>query len=294
MKKENIHKLLIILVAACIRLPYLNSLPPGVQNAFWQRLPTALFSLISIFLFIALVNKITNSQKLSLISGAVLTLMPWHIEQSRMYSEAMMGLTVLLGGTYAFFYLKQKYLKIGVMALTSVGFYFLYPTFWIFSPKVVLPTWYFYLANLFKLVSFEFLFFKNDSFWLVGLRSVGVFLPTTIFIFLVGLYVSAKKLSSEKVWYYLAFLIILLIAAANPLFPEEREFFLAVPFLAYIMALGIDQLANWFKKKIKLVQILILFYFAFVVYDYLVLVHFYTLHYPLRIQQEIQYDKRTF
>ena len=51
-------------------------------NLFAVRLPTLLISIISLFVFYDLVNKITKNNKIALIGLGLLVISPWHILQS--------------------------------------------------------------------------------------------------------------------------------------------------------------------------------------------------------------------
>ncbi len=288
------YELVILIVALGIRLPYLGSLPPGASSAFWLRLPTCIVSIFSILFFMELINKLSRNTMFALIGGLVFTFMPWHIEQSRVASEATSGLAVILAGGLTLSYITQKYLKYLVLILTVLLFYFVYPSFWVFAYPLKLPSPSFYLANLFKLVSFDFLFFRNDAFWLGGLQSYGVFLPTTVWLFLVGLLTLAKQIKIMHIKYLLGFVFIWLIASANPLFPEQREYFLSVPYLAIVMSLGILTFFRWMGKTRKILKIFAIFYILLVLYDYALFTHFYITHYNLRIKQEVLYEKRDF
>ena len=49
-------------------------------------------------LLIKLVQVLTRDSRLGLISGLVYSFMPWHLEQSRVYSPVLLGLTAILLG----------------------------------------------------------------------------------------------------------------------------------------------------------------------------------------------------
>lgn len=290
----NFLKLFVVVgISLVVRLFWLTSYPPSGADALWLRLPSALSGVITIILLILLVWRLTKNTAYALLSGLFLSLMPWHIEQSRVSSEAMLGLLVLLAGGLLWTVASCKKCKLVLVISISIIFFRAYPSFWLFHPPFTFPTLFEYLGNIFKLVSAEFLFYKNDSFWLGGLRTTGALLPSMLPLLVIGIGVALQKFNVKMLgWLILGFLI-LGVSAASPLFPEEREFFLITPYLAVLLGLGALQLVHFWKKSL-LIKCIMYFYFALIIYDYVLFAHSYIIHYPQRIEQEIPYEKRTF
>ncbi len=284
----------VIILAAISRLVYLGVFPPGGFNSFWLRVPTAVAGTSSIMLLMWLVQRISRNKLLSLVSGFMLTIMPWHIEQSRVYSQAMIGLTVLLLGAIIYTATRMKLLKIIVAVVTGLGFYFVYPQFWIFKLNFKLPIFNDYLGNLFKLVSVEFLFYKNDSFWSGGFRTWGVFLPSFIPIIIVGMLSVFEKIKVRHWNYVLLAAVIWFLSGANPTFPEGREYLLITPYLAVISAFGVIKVFGQFKSSNIILRTLIIALLLFVIYEYALFTHFYTTHYSQRIENEIPHEEIAF
>lgn len=293
-KKNLILLTIIAIITALIRLPFLHTLPPGGENALLLRFPSAISGVISILVFTLLVTKVTSSFSLGFISGIVLTFMPWHIEQSRVYSQAMLGLTVILSGLLVMQYFNSTFQKIFIALFIVILFYLLYPSFWLFSGNLITPDLYKYATNLFKLISVEFLFFKNDSFWWGGLRTLGTMLPSMLPFFLLGLFETVKVMQKKDFVWVIPFIFIWLIASAAPKFPEEREVFLISPYLALITAVGLRRITHYFRDGLIWTKIAIGLYALFIVYEHLLFFHLYTSHYSRRVNSEVPYAQRDF
>lgn len=293
-RRLKIFTIGVITLAAISRLVYLGIFPPGGNNSFWLRLPTSVAGITSIILLMLLIQKLSKNTRLSLVSGLMLSVMPWHIEQSRVYSTAMLGLTVLMIGALVYMYAQGKLIKLIVALATSLVFYFVYPDFWLFTQNGSLPTLNNYLNNMFKLISVEFLFFKNDSFWSGGFRMMGALLPSFIPLLIVGLFTVFQKLQLRHWRYFIPVAVIWLISAANPLFPEGREFFLIIPYLALVLAIGVIKVIEQLKISTIVIKVLITVLMFFVSYEYILFTHFYTTHYSQRIGNEIPHEKLVF
>jgi len=275
-------------------LPYLGILPPGKVDSFSERLPYSVAGILTVGIFTLLIKKITHDNKLAIFSGLMLAIMPWHIEQSRVISEPMLGLLAILLLVILPQYFKQFWVSFFGILISGTIFYWVYPHFWIFTGNWGLPTIRECLNNLYKLIFIEFLFYKNDSFWLGGLRTYGTMLPSVLFLFLIGLYkisfINYKKLLK---WTSI-FMIIWVISAISPFFPESREYFLVTPFLALILGLGLKEIFLGLTKAKILIKIILFVYLLFIIYDYTLFFHFYINHYPQRINSELKYEEIKF
>lgn len=285
--------LLLLTVASLLRLLFIGVFPPGAENVVLLRLPTSVASLVSIVLLMVLVFKNTHNKKLTFWSGFWLAIMPWHLEQSRVYSEIMFGLVVLLGAGILWQIGKCIKCKVVIIAAAGIILWRVTPSIWIFHPPYNLPSIIYYVSNLFKLLSVEFLFFKNETFWLGGFRTIGVLLPSTIYIFLIGLFQLAKK-TNTKIFPYFAFVSIWLLSAANPTFPEGREFFLIVPFLSIVLGYGTIKSIELYQKSSLIIKSILLLFFSFTVYEYIYFFHYYIVHYSQRIENEISNEQKAF
>jgi hypothetical protein len=278
---------IILFIAFLIRIPYLGVIPPGGANSFIVRIPTAITSIVTISLFILIVKLSSKNNLLSLISGITMTLLPWHIEQSRVYSPAMLGLTIILFGITALKITHNKFLRLMTSLLTLIIFSIVFPEFWLFLTNFNRLKIDLLLGNLFKLISVEFLFYKNDSFWFGGFRTQGVMLPSMLPLFSIGVFKLIKKMHIFQFKIILAVMIIWLVSALAPKFPEQQIYFLICPILCYIIALGVIYILEQINTTNILKKSMMIIYFIFIIYEYGLFFHTYTWHYPNRIKSEI-------
>lgn len=283
----------VLIIAFLIRFPYLDLFPPLGIIPLYLRIITASMAVISILLTMLVVRRYSNSLYVSVMTGLSMTLMPWHIEQSRIYSEVVFGLVTVLTVIFFWSVARCKKCKFMLIVTAAIIFYRVYPSFWIFHLPYASSAFSTALSNIFKLSSVEFLFYSNDSFWWGGLRTVGALLPFSIPIFFVGV---TKILQSGK--YRMSLLLccggIYIVAALAPLFPEDRTFFLLTPIIAYICARGIVQITYWYKMHNLLVKGILCLYIMLLSYEHLLFFHFYTSHYSQRIIHEVPYEQRNF
>lgn len=122
------------------------------------RLPVAFFGILGVWGFYLLVKQLTNNEKLSLVSCAILALSPWHIQYSRVALEVSQLLTFLIFGLYFFFRALQtkkqnsrsgKWFCISVVCLTLTPL--VYSTAKLFAPVLMLSLFILYRRDIAKL-----------------------------------------------------------------------------------------------------------------------------------------------
>ncbi|RJR30215.1 hypothetical protein C4564_00505 [Candidatus Microgenomates bacterium] len=290
------HKALLVIVILAIltRLPFLNIFPPGGVNTLLPRLITAISAIISIVLLYVVVLQKTGKKDLAQASALILTLLPWHIEQSRIYSPFMLALSLLLMVALLWQIAPCKSCKTVLLIFSSIVIWRLLPDLWMFHPPYILPSLTKIIINVFKILSVDFLFFNNDSFWFGGLRTTGVLLPSEIVIFMVGLAAVITNFVKRNLWLVFLFIVFLLLAALDPLFPETRVLFLSTPLLALLAAQGILHLNKMYQHKAWPVKAAIVFYVIVLLYEHIIFVHTYTSHYTNRFANDIPYEERTY
>ena len=282
------------LLLVVTRFGLLGILPPGGANSFWFRLPTACASVLSIIFATLIIYKLSANKKLVLFSGLFLAISPWHIEQSRIYSPAMLGLTVSLGGVFAATLTRKSFVRLLILVITGVMFYLVYPSVWIFNGIHFSLTINEFLQNLFKLISVDFLFYHNDSFWAGGFRTQGVLLVSYLPLLLPGLWYLLTNFKVSHIRLLLPFLIFWILAASNPLFPDQREFFLVIPYLAVATAYGAVVFFQEFESGKFIVKTMLIMFAVFFVYEQILFFHWYTVHYHNRIKNERIYELEKF
>lgn len=284
----------IFLVASLLRLPYLSTIPPLGVAGLIPRIITALMSIVTIGLLMYIVHKKTRNLSLTYASGLAFALMPWHIEQSRIVSPPMWALLVVLLTYSLVLQCNKTYVKLAITAFAVLVLTWVYPGILSFTQTSRSLNVLAHVSHFFRLISIQFHFFQNDSFWKGGLREWGVLLPTTLPIFLLGLFQLLKSVKWKHWGYGLYLVVIWLIAALNPLFPEGREFFLITPYISIIIGLGIIKLLDLYKYSTFKTKALLGVFFLFVIYEHLIFAHFYLSHYVKRIQYSIPYEERAF
>ncbi len=283
----------LLIISSVTRLAVLGLIPAGREGAFFARLPTATAGIISIAVLVLFIWKVFKRPDVGLVSGYCLALMPWHIEQSRVVSTPMLGLAVGMTTLYMTQIFRDRLVK-GLILVLGLGlFYFLYRDFWLFSIGTIIKP-HDFLTNVFKLASVDFLFYRNDTFWEGGLRTIGVLLPGFIGLAGIGLVEIIRKWNKKYWFYYLGFIFLLVLSAANPKLPEAREYFLVTPYLSIICALGAIKLYRLLFNSKKAIRLFIFMYLMFIAYEHIWFYHMYSYHYAQRVKNEVPYEKLTF
>ena len=154
---------------------YLYSAVPTVAlfgiSPLGVRLPAAIFGILGIFAFYLLIKELTKNEVLALVSAAVLTFSPWHIQYSRAGAfEVTHLLFFLILGLYFFFKaLKNgKFLWIAVSLLVLTPL--VYSTAKLFTPFLL----------IFLLVSYRKEIFKISKKYLIWAVVAGIILGVPI------------------------------------------------------------------------------------------------------------------
>lgn len=273
----------------------LNTYPPDFHGGvFFDRLFSASYGAMTVFVICLIAKQLFKDDMTALSSGLFLTLMPWHIEQSRIVSKV--SLMTLVTTIFVYLLLRIRLTKTKIFL--SILFLLLLPATYKDLPSGSLvkltsqsASW---KVTFFKLLSAEFLFFENQAFGIGALKSYGVMLWFTLPIFLIGLLTMIRKSASNQslillLWFGFAVLLTLL----NPL-SFGIEFYIATPLLALILASGFIEVLAGFRRRSYLVKILTISYCLFIIYGFLNFWHFYTSHYTLRIMKEPNYAHKRF
>ena len=130
---------------------YINGLSTFIfgVNEFAIRFPTALIGSLIVFPVFSIGRMIFKNDKFSLIPPIILGILPWNIVLSRATSEAVVGLTIVTFGIYfllkSIFEKKIPFLLLGNICLLLT--YFIYPSFRLLAPLILLPLPFFISAN---------------------------------------------------------------------------------------------------------------------------------------------------
>ncbi len=289
--KYTYSYILISLLAFILRFWKLGVVPPSDGDILYLRILTAFVASITIPSLMVLIKNTYSNKSLAMLSGFWLAINPWHIEQSRIYSVYVPILFTLIIIANIWQKFKSNWSKvIIIISVLAVSLIFLAAG----SIKLNIDLSAIkILQNLFELLSFEFLFYKNDSFWSGGIREFGVMLPETIPIFLVGIFTLFSKFK-KNISMICLILLFAFISSFQKSFPESRIFFLSLPVFMFILALGSMKLFRHLFTRNILIRMSIFAYLLVLIYGISQFMHYYYVHYNLRIYQEKPYEGGKF
>jgi 4-amino-4-deoxy-L-arabinose transferase-like glycosyltransferase len=110
-------------------------------NEFAARFPFALFGSLVVFPTYLFTKLLFNNKRVSLLSAFFISILPWHIVLSRASGESIIGITILISALYLLFKsaFLNKYLLALISCLLLLSTYFIYPSFRLLVPFVILP-----------------------------------------------------------------------------------------------------------------------------------------------------------
>jgi 4-amino-4-deoxy-L-arabinose transferase-like glycosyltransferase len=116
------------------------------------RLPNLILSILTILFLYKLILLLSKSQKLALLSAAVLTFSPWHIHFSRGAWESSAALSFIIIGTYFFFKsIKEKFLlNFSLFTLNFILSLYIYHSARLIAPLLALSICLLYFKFLLK------------------------------------------------------------------------------------------------------------------------------------------------
>lgn len=270
--------ILITLYALLSRFLFLTKIPPVLlASSVPDRILSALISVVTVILVYLYSGKISGRKKIALLSAWTVSVMPWTVEQGRIASPPGTALLFFVIILILCRFINRKILKFFLILAILPVLYLVYPGFWIFRSGLSGLNLSNFINNLFILISPGFLFQHNITFWWGGIREFGVLYVSMLPFFLLGLYELIKKRRFDLI---ISLIILLVISAASPYFPESREFYLSVPYLALAVSFGIYRFDRESDPKSKLLLALL---FIWITYDISQFWHFYTVHYPIQV-----------
>jgi 4-amino-4-deoxy-L-arabinose transferase-like glycosyltransferase len=134
---------------------YLYSAVPTVAifgiSPMGVRLPAAIFGILSILAMYLLVKELFKNENLALLSAAILTFSPWHLQYSRIGFEVVLAPLLFLLGLWLFFKsLKNgKWLFLAVICFTLTPW--VYSTAKFFAPFLMLFLLIFWWKEIFQM-----------------------------------------------------------------------------------------------------------------------------------------------
>ena len=286
--KSNIIFALLLTFTAISRFFLIDKIPPNLNQVFLTgRILSGGASLVSAVMVFFLVKKYFGKPKIALLTSWVFSILPWTFEQGRIISQPNLTLALVMSVLFICQRVNFQNKKI-LLFLIPVIFFFLYPQFWIFRVDEFKFNFYSFIYNLFTLLSFDFLFFKNTSFWWGGVKESGVMFLSFLPFFLVGIYNIIHLVHFRLI---LLFLLITAVSAASRFFPETREFYLSTPILAIVVGLGIYYC---FLQTKFAIRIFFAGLFFLMIYEFSQFYHFYFIHYPQEVRSNFSQIHESF
>lgn len=275
--------MLIIIYGIISRFWLIDSVPPLINESVLNaRYLTSILNIGSSFLLYFYVKRFFNSNKLALISSFIFLILPWTMQEGRIVSQPnnflfIFLLSLVLGNKIRSIYWKSLF----YLTALPLGLKVFYPAFWLLKIDRFNINLKDSLANVLTLTSSDFLFFKNPTFWWGGVRDFGVMLITFTPLFYLGLYQFFLNFKKALLHWII---IILIISAISPFFPESREFYLVTPFIAIFSSMGLYFLC---RNKIILKKVVLSILLIAILYDLSQFYHFYFIHYPKRVYENL-------
>lgn len=275
--KGKLILLVIIFYTAISRFFLIDKVPPILSPSIINlRILSAIANLVSTVLVFHLIKNYWKNTKVSFLSAWIFSVLPWVFEQGRINSGPNLALGLIL---FILFLIQKSLTKLKFVLLTLIPIvvFLTYPQFWIFRVQEFKLSASSFVINLFILNSFDFLFFKNITFWWGGVREFGVMFLTFLPFFLLGIYQFIIR--KEKKLLVLLGLIIV-IAALSPFFPESREFYFVTPIISLTVALGFYR---WSLEKHTVAKAILFGLVLLIMYELSQFIHFYLVHYPQQV-----------
>ncbi len=255
-----------------------------------DRFVSAAVSFLTLAVVYLLSFSLSRNQTIAFFSVFWLMTMPWHVEQSRVGSPVTPVTFVFICLIYLFLRIKNRLARLIALLVFLAMLHWIYSGFWIYREHIRLNDGLVILHNFFYLVSTQFLFFENHSFGIGSLRVYGVMLMETLPLFIIGLYDLVKTRNYRIILMGIG--LPLLVASINPFF-TGIEVYIATPIFAYILAVGLDRLISYAKKK-SLATIILAVYSLILLYGITNFTHYYIVFYPFRITKEPNHEHKRF
>lgn len=277
--KRVVFLVLILFLAAVLRFFRLDTVPPLFHSpSFLPRLVTAIVSIVNVYLTYRLSARYSDNAKIGLFSAFFMAILPWTLEESRVYSSVNNGLAILLTGIYIRKIFRTRWQTMSLVVVVLAVFFLIYPNIW-FLKNFQLISIISFRDNSFRLMSPQMWFFNNVTFYHGGLREWGMVYISVLPLLILGF---IKSYNRKNIFLYLVFLILSMISAMSPFFPESREFFLATPILSFFIGKGFYVLISEKKVIYSLITFILL---LLIIYEISQLLHFYYNHYPLNVRE---------
>lgn len=284
--------ILILVIAFIVRFAFLGSIPPSVSEVFPLRIISAVCGFFSVILSYYLVKRISKNKELALFSALSLAILPISIIENRIVSWVSVAVFLIIV-SYFFIIDKSPIKKVFGFLLFIIFLFYINKEILLINRLQTKFDFNLLLNNFFDALSFNKIFFTNDSYWSGGIRRYGMIYPEIIPIFLVGVFELLNKKRFDLILFGLS---VLLIAALSPTYPEAREIGLLAPIIAIILGFGGLKVFNYFKRNTENILVVIsgLAYLIVLLYGIINFFHYYFIHYDFGVKQENYYQINKF
>jgi len=286
--KIRILFLSVVVIGFVIRIWRIDNIPFIPVTSLWlERLPSVISGVISIILIYGITKKIIKIEYVALLTSFLFSVNAWSIEQGRIPVIISISSLFVLVAIYGYISFKKYSIIRFLSGIIILVAFILYPGIKLISSIRFPISWEKTLPNMFHIFSFDYFFFKNDSFWNGGVRTYGILFISLLPFLIIGLStIIHKKIIIPGILFVL---MLLLFGVIDPNFPETRVFYYLLPFILMIVALGLFKL-----KKILRPNTFIIFIIPFVLiftYELSSFLHEYTIHYPIRSREYFMIHK---
>lgn len=284
--------ILIIVLAFIVRFAFLGSIPPMVVEVFPARIVSAFSGFFAVVLIYFLTKKSFKSKELALFTSLSLSLLPISIVENRIVSWVSVAVFLIIV-SYFFIIDKSPIKKVFGFLLFIIFLFYINKEILLINRLQTKFDFNLLLNNFFDALSFNKIFFTNDSYWSGGIRRYGMIYPEIIPIFLVGVFELLNKKRFDLILFGLS---VLLIVSLSPTYPEAREIGLLAPIIAIILGFGGLKVFNYFKRNTKNILVVIsgLAYIIVLLYGIINFFHYYLIHYDFGVKQENYYQINKF
>ncbi|KKR34305.1 MAG: hypothetical protein UT63_C0003G0021 [Candidatus Gottesmanbacteria bacterium GW2011_GWC2_39_8] len=285
---NKISLYLLIIPVALFYLFKINSIPSGMGGG--ERILSGLLMISSGILVYFSTLGLWKNRTVSLLSVFWFYFSPVILTYGRLLSPIPSGIFLIVFLFFSFIYFENKLFKALSFIIFIILLKIIYPSFYLFNSFF---DYKHYSVNFFKLISGQFLFFTNDTFWWGGAREYGILFLAVLPFLIFGLY-DLLVIKGQKLKLPLYFIFsILILSAGSPHLPESQEFLLAIPFFAMILGKGAHLFfSSHFSTILK--YAIILSFAGFFTYQLIDFTHYYFIHYSLRVRNEASYHATAF
>lgn len=277
--RAKIFLTLLLMYTVITRFWQIDTLPTIASGALLiGRFGTGFASCLTLIVLYYFVCSYNGNTRTALLTVWVFAVSPWAIEQGRIFSPVQIFMPILLFLLWMAVRIHFKILlffrHLSIAMAVGVFYWFL----WDFQKDTGFSPSRDAARNLLEIFSPGMLFVSNTTFWWGGIKEFGMlFLSFSPFFFLGFL-----SMINSRQWLILSYIVIFgIVASFAPQFPEGRQFYLALPFLAYCVSYGMTLIP---MRSFRVRGVLLCLFVLICIYEQQQFWHYYIVHYPMQIR----------